>query len=116
MGGLRLPPADANYVSEIENYPTWIVEAEASILGGLIMSFDNGRAAIVNIAVDPGCQGQGIGGTLMQFAETKAKQNGFSELHLTTHVLLHENIAWYRHLGWEETGRNDDKVFMKKDL
>jgi len=116
MGGVRLPPMDVDYLSEITNYPTWVVEANGKILGGLIMSFENDRASIANIAVDPICQGQGIGGALMRFAESKARENNLSELHLTTHVLLHENVALYRHLGWEETGRNEAKVFMEKEI
>lgn len=116
MGGVRLPPMDVDYMSEINNYPTWVVEAQGNILGGVILSFDNDQASLANIAVDPKCQGQGIGGALMKLAESKARECNFSELHLTTHVLLHEIISLYRHLGWEETGRVETKVFMKKEI
>ncbi len=116
MGGERLPPMDVDYFSEINIYPTWIAEKEGEILGGLIMSFENGQALIANIAVDPKNQGQGIGGALLKFAESKARENDFSELNLTTHVLLHENVSLYRHLGWEETGRGETKIFMKKKI
>lgn len=116
MGGVRLPPMNADYLSEIINYPTWVIESEGSILGGLIMVFENDQASIANIAVDPRFQGQGIGGALMKFAESKANENCFSELHLATHVLLIENISLYQHLGWMETGRDETRVFMKKEI
>jgi ribosomal protein S18 acetylase RimI-like enzyme len=116
MGGARLPPMDVDYLSEIKNYPTWVVESDRSILGGVIMMFENDQASIANIAVDPKFQGQGIGGALMRFAESKAKVNNFSELHLATHALLNENISLYRHLGWEETGRDETRIFMKKRI
>ena len=116
MGGVRLPPMNIDYSSEIESYPTWVVESEGSILGGLIMVFENGQASIANVAVDPTFQGQGIGGDLMDFAESRARENNFIELRLATHVLLEENISLYRHLGWEETGRDETRVFMKKKL
>ena len=116
MGGERLPPMDVDYRSEIRNYPAWVVESQGNILGGLILTFDNGRASLANIAVDPNCQGQGIGGALMTLAESTARERGFSEIHLATHVLLDENISLYRHLGWEESGRDDTKVFMKKEI
>ena len=45
-GGARLPPLDVDYLSEILNYPVWVVDANGDILGGLIMSFDGGRASI----------------------------------------------------------------------
>ena len=116
MGGARLPPMDVDYLSEIKNYPTWVIESEGIILGGLNMAFENDQASIANIAVNPKFQGQGIGGELMRFAESKARESDFSELLLATHVLLDENISLYRHLGWEETGRDDTRVFMKKDI
>ena len=116
MGGMRLPPVDVDYLSEIKNYPTWVAESEGRILGGLIMVFENDRASIANVAVSPEFQGQGIGGELLQFAESRAREKGYSELQLATHVLLDENIALYRHLGWKETGRDGTRVFMAKEI
>ena len=116
MGGVILPPMDVDYLSEINNYPTWVVESDGSVLGGLILIFENDQVSIANIAVDPRFQGQGIGGALMRFAELKAKENSFSELHLATHVLLTENISLYQHLGWKETGRDESRIFMTKRI
>lgn len=116
MGGVRLPPMNVDYLSEIKNYPTWVVESEGSILGGLIMVFDNDQASIANIAVDPGFQGQGIGGALIKFAESKAIENGYSVLQLATHALLNENILLYQHLGWKETGRDGNRIIMQKRI
>jgi len=116
MGGVLLPPMDVDYLSEIKNYPTWVVESEGSVLGGLIMVFENDQVSIANIAVDPRFQGQGIGGALTKFAESKAKQSNFSELQLATHVLLTENISLYQHLGWKETGRDERRIFMTKRI
>lgn len=94
--------------------PTWVVESDGDILGGLIMEFDEERALIANIAVDPRFQGQGIGGELMKFVEAKAREKNYTELQLATHVLLHENISLYRHLGWREIAREDNRVMMRK--
>ena len=112
--GTRLPPMDADYSAEIDNYPVWVVEAAGSIAGGLVMVFEKKCALIANIAVDPEYQGQGIGGALMEFAEDEARSRDFSELHLATHLLLSENIALYQHLGWHEVGRDETRIFMKK--
>lgn len=116
LGGVRLPPMDVDYLSEIKNYPVWVVESGGRILGGLIMVFENDQASIANIAVNPKFQGQGIGGELIGFAEAKAREKNFSELRLATHVLLEENISLYRYLGWEETGRDETRVFMMKKV
>ena len=114
MGGERLPPKDIDYLKEINFYPTWVVEHEGNIIGGLVMMFENEKALIANIAVDSKFQGKGVGGALMNFAESKVRERNFSEIHLATHVLLEENLALYQHLGWRQTGRDSTKVFMKK--
>lgn len=62
----------------------------------------------------PDFQGRGFGGKLLNFAETKAKELGYKEMRLATHVLLTENIALYKHLGWSEYDRDDVRVYMKK--
>ena len=116
LGGVRLPPMDADYAAEIDHYPTWVVESTGAICGGLVMAFEAHRAAIANIAVAPKWQGQGIGGALMRHAESTARAYGFTELQLATHVLLRENLALYRHLGWVETRCDETRVFMKKRL
>ena len=116
MDGVRLPPMDVDYSNEIENYPTWVDESDGVIVGGLIMIFDDENASIANIAINPKFQGKGIGGRLMKFAELKAREKDFSELYLTTHVLLEENLSLYRHLGWVEIGRDSTKVSMKKEI
>ena len=116
MGGVQLPPMGIDYSSEIINYPAWIAESDKKILGGLIMVFESHQASIANIAVDPRFQGYGVGGALMKFAESKARENDFTELHLATHVLLNENISLYQHLGWQETGRDENRVFMRKEI
>ena len=116
LGGVRLPPMDADYSAEIENYPTWVVESEGNIIGGLTMVFERNYASIANIAIDPKFQGHGIGGGLMKFAEAKARAAKLTELQLATHVLLVDNIALYQHLGWQETARDETRVFMKKVL
>lgn len=116
LGGERLPPMDADYSCEIRDYPTWVVECDGEIVGGLVMMFEDDHASIANVAVHPDYQGQGIGGGLMKFADARAKESGYSELRLATHVLLTENISLYRHLGWTEIDRDDVRVHMKKEL
>jgi len=116
LGGVRLPPMDADYASEISDYPTWVVESDDRIAGGLIMVFEDNFASIANVAVHPDFQGQGLGSGLMKFADTTAVENGYLELRLATHVLLRENVALYRHLGWSEIGRDDVRVRMMKRL
>ena len=116
MGGKRLPPMDLDYSMEIKKFPVWVAECDACVVGGLIMVFENDHAILANIAVHAEFQGLGIGGGLMKFAETNAKDNNYSELRLATHVLLNENLSLYRHLGWTEIGRDETRVTMRKQI
>jgi len=116
MAGKRLPPMDINYLLEIRDFPTWVAVFNDKIVGGLIMMFENDYASISNVAVHPEFQGQGLGGGLMKFAETMAKEKNYFKLRLATHVLLNENVSLYLHLGWIEKARDDVRVYMEKHI
>ena len=92
----------------------FIAESDGNLVGGLILMPEDDHMTIANIAVHPQFQGNGLGRGLMEFGEAKAKQMGYYELRLATHILLTENLSLYSHLGWFETGRDDSRVFMKK--
>lgn len=116
MEGKRLPPMDVNYSDEIRDYPSWVAMSDGKVVGGLFMMFEKEYASIANIAIHPDFQGQGLGGGLMKFAETRANDKGYSELRLATHILLIENVSLYLHLGWTEFERDEVRVYMKKEI
>lgn len=116
MNGSRLPPMDVDYSLEIRDYPTWVVEYNGEIAGGLVMMFENDYASLANIAVHPKFQGEGIGSTLMKFSENIAKEKNYSTIRLATHILLTENLSLYLHLGWKEIDRDTTRVYMQKDI
>jgi ribosomal protein S18 acetylase RimI-like enzyme len=111
----------------LDDYGALIAQGAVSVLGA-----DEVIAAIIvllpkpdhllldNIAVRPDRQGQGLGRRLIEFAENEARRLGYRELRLYTHEKMTENIALYRRLGFEETGRGHhagyDRVFMTKRL
>ena len=116
LAGKRLPPLDIDYKDEINNYPTWVVDHEGQIVGGLTMMFEDKIASIANIAVHADFQGRGLGAALMDFAETQAREKQYREMRLATHVLLTENLSLYQHLGWQEYDRDDVRVYLRKDI
>ncbi len=116
LGGKTLPPMMVDYKEEIRSFPVWIAESNGTLVGGLILMPETGHMTIANIAVHPQFQGNGLGRGLMEFGEAEAKQKGYSELHLATHILLTENLSLYSHLGWSETGRDESRVYMKKNI
>ena len=73
-----------------------------------------------NIAVLPAAQGTGVGRALLAFVDAEAARRGYTELRLYTHEKMHENIALYARLGWEETSRATQnglaRVFFRKTV
>ncbi len=109
-----LPPVSADCAEEIDKYQVWVAEIENVVVGGLVMIPEQGFMLLANVAVHPGCKGMGLGGTLIALAESEALVQGYRELRLTTHVEMPENIQLYEHLGWQEDGRQGNKVSLNK--
>ncbi|WP_281658335.1 GNAT family N-acetyltransferase [Halobacillus sp. Cin3] len=116
MNGNQLPPLEADYKGEIVSYPVWVLDKGDEILGGVILMFHPTYTQVANIAVDPDYQGHGLGRRLLGFAEEKSVERGCFEMRLATHRLLTENVAFYTSMGWEESGRDDFRIFFKKRL
>ena len=112
----------------LDDYGALIAEGAVSLLDDaagdiaaiIVLLPKPGHLLLDNIAVLPDRQGQGLGRQLIDFAEAEARRRGYAELRLYTHEKMVENIALYRRLGFEETGRGReagyDRVFMTKRL
>jgi ribosomal protein S18 acetylase RimI-like enzyme len=75
------------------------------------------------LAIDPACQGQGIGRRLVEAAESHARAAGKPVIELQVRVELTGNQATFRRLGFRETDRTAHAGFdratsitMRKDL
>jgi GNAT superfamily N-acetyltransferase len=95
-----------------------IEEAEGRVAALIVLVAKSDHLLLDNVAVHPDRQGQGLGSRLIAFAESEARRLGYAELRLYTHARMLENIALYRRLGFDETGRGEeagyDRVFMRK--
>jgi GNAT superfamily N-acetyltransferase len=109
----------------LDDYAARVAAGEVSvcadgeeIAGILVLEPAADHLLLDNIAVAPAWQGRGVGRLLLDFADHQARGAGHAELRLYTHVLMHENIALYARLGWQETGRGEQagfqRVFMRK--
>jgi GNAT superfamily N-acetyltransferase len=111
----------------LDDYAARVAAGEASvcaegddIAGILVLEPAPDHLLLDNIAVAPSWQGRGVGRLLLDFADAEARRAGYTELRLYTHVLMHENIALYLRLGWQEYGRGEQagfqRVFMRKPV
>lgn len=109
-----------DYARRIAGGQTWVLDEAGRVVAVLVLEDKAGALLLDNIAVRPECQGSGYGRALMEFAEAEAKRRGWCEIRLYTHVLMTENQALYRRLGYAETRRATergfDRVYMAKIL
>ncbi|MFT6459095.1 MAG: N-acetylglutamate synthase-like GNAT family acetyltransferase [Pseudophaeobacter arcticus] len=111
-----LPPVSSGISEEIEQSQVWVATESGEVIAGLFLSAHEGVLKLANIAVHPEHGGKGLGRALMERAENEAKRQGMSEMHLSTHVDMPENVRLYQYLGWQEYERNGNRVSMRKNL
>ena len=111
-----LPAVADGCGEDIKSNHVWVAVEGDQIIGCVVLIPGDGFLKFANLAVHPDQRGQGLGRRLIDFSEWQAKSQGFSEMRLTTHAAMPENIKLYSHLGWYETGRAGNSVFMKKSL
>lgn len=113
-------PMVDDYAQRIAAGQAHVLECNGEIAGILVLEPAEDHLLLDNIAVDPARHGEGLGLRLMAFTEDEARRRGFDRVVLYTNEVMHENIAFYRHLGFVETGRQRvagyDRVYMQKDL
>lgn len=109
-----------DYRRRVREHAVWALVVEGGIGGIVVLLPEDDHLLLDNVAVDPGRQGRGVGRALIGFAEAEARRRGYEEIRLYTHQAMHENIALYPRLGYEETGRGEAagfrRVFFRKRL
>ena len=113
-------PMNDDYAARIAQQAVWLLIASGEIAGILVLLEEDDHLLLDNVAVDPRHQGKGIGRALIGFAEQEARRRAHTEIRLYTHQAMHENIAMYPQLGYEEIGRGEQagfqRVFFRKIL
>ena len=118
--GKEPAPMLEEYDALIRASEVWVWNEGGEVLGVLVMRPADDHLFVDNVAVAPGHQGKGLGRELVAFAEERAEREGLPEVRLYTNEKMHENLAVYARLGFEETERKIDggyrRVFMRKRL
>lgn len=95
-------PMRADYAAAIKDHLVFVHESSGSITVVCELELRPDHLFIVNLAVAPELQGQGIGRQLLRHAEDVARMNGFGEIRLLTNEMMATNRAFYRRHGYEE--------------
>ena len=97
----RESPADLLLVAEAGGR----VVALASLHVSMALEYEGDAGKLSAIVVDEAARGRGIGRVLVDGVEAEARRRGCVLLFLTTNERRHDAHAFYRALGFEETGR-----------
>ena len=96
-----------------------IEQLDDKLVGGLILApIDNEKIRLMQVAVDTVYRGEGIGRELVQYAEKRAKEAGYTQIIM--HAMLYV-VGFYEKMGYHAEGDTFDEqgiTFLKmvKDL
>ncbi|MET1411113.1 GNAT family N-acetyltransferase [Roseibium sp. HPY-6] len=112
----NLPDVSAGLEEAFHSNTILVAEVDGRRAGCAILSLKGSEAHLINLAVDPGFMGRGLGRQLVEAAERKAIEHGALDMHLATHPEMPRNVSMYSKLGWNEASRNAHKILMLKKL
>ncbi|WP_058281081.1 GNAT family N-acetyltransferase [Ruegeria denitrificans] len=111
-----LPDVTSNLAEEIAEHCVVLAHNDDGLKGVIIYAQQGTAMKVLNLAVSPLAQGQGIAGILLSRAEADACKAGCTHMELRTHRLMQDTRAIYAHLGWVEIEVSGNTVAMRKDL
>jgi ribosomal protein S18 acetylase RimI-like enzyme len=95
----------ADYDAAVRQHWIELYEENGELLALIEMVPAADHLWIQNIAVSVSQQGNGLGRALLAHAEKIAQTMGLEEIRLNTNAAFAANLAFYRHMGFSETGR-----------
>jgi ribosomal protein S18 acetylase RimI-like enzyme len=98
-------PMVADYDAAVRQHWIELHEEDGELLALIEMVPAADHLWIQNIAVSVSQQGNGLGRALLAHAEKIAQTMGLEEIRLNTNAAFAANLAFYRHMGFSETGR-----------
>ncbi|WP_258609822.1 GNAT family N-acetyltransferase [Mesorhizobium sp. AR10] len=118
--GREPQPMKADYERATQEHQIDMLYVSGTLVGLIETMLHSDHLWIENVAVRPGCQGQGLGLRLLAFAESKAIEAGRTELRLLTNDAFASNVALYSRVGYSVDRREPfmggTTVYMSKKL
>jgi ribosomal protein S18 acetylase RimI-like enzyme len=100
---------DENRMSEMMRKGQFLIAEDAfgRAVASVYWEIRGARAYFGMLAVDPACQGRGLGRTMMEAAEEQARNRGCLHADITVLSLRPELPPMYRKMGFVETGTEE---------
>lgn len=114
-------PMTADYGRAVREHQIDLHEHDGQLMALIEMVRNSDHLSIENIAVRPDHHGLGLGGALLDHAETTARKLGHPELRLYTNAAFASNLAFYTRHGFTEYRREPiaaggEIVHMRKPI
>lgn len=111
-------PSKQIFVRDTERSELYVLEVDGKIIGTVVVSIlmdeeyrsiawltpNKNNVYIHRLSIDPNFQGKGYAQRLMDFAETKARQNGCPSVRLDTFSQNPRNQRFYEARGYQRLG------------
>ena len=118
--GRQPGPMLEDYSAVLNGFQVHVATQGDTVVGVIVMTVTDDGFYVDNVAVRSSVKGQGVGRRLLELAEAEARNQGFASLYLATHVLMTENQALYRRIGYipfdQRVVNGFPRVFMRKSL
>jgi N-acetylglutamate synthase-like GNAT family acetyltransferase len=127
LGQLGYPTGADTAAARIERHAAsaadtlLVAEADGRVIGiaalhvSLALEYDGDAGKLSAIVVDQASRGRGVGKALVEAVERDARARGCVVLFLTTNERRKDAHAFYRALGFDETGRRFAKQLSAGD-
>ncbi len=113
-------PMVADFASQIELGQVYAAVFGSSFAGYVVFYAETDHLHLENVAVHPSHAGKGIGKTLVEYVEQRARDEGLNAVELYTNEAMTENLAMYPKLGYIEIERRQqdgfNRVFFRKPV
>ncbi|NNC10895.1 GNAT family N-acetyltransferase [Planctomonas sp. JC2975] len=118
--GYQPLPMNVDYSRAVLEHRIDLLRDEGELVGLIETDVDEEGLVVVNVAVAPRRQGEGLGRRLLAHAEELAGDSACDSIRLFTNVKMTSNIALYERLGYvrvrEQTVPGGAIVHLKKVL
>lgn len=120
------PWSPGNFSDSLQaGHSCWVMRLNGDLIGFFIVMPVLDEAHLLNLAIAPALQGQGMGARLLRHAMHSARENGANSMLLEVRPSNLQAVKLYRHFGFAQigqrrdyypalTGREDALVFRKE--
>jgi ribosomal-protein-alanine N-acetyltransferase len=99
------PWRERNFTDSLtDGHHAWVLRRGVSCLGFVILMYVIDEAHLLNIAVAPAAQGQGLGARLLQHAMRESARAGMDKLYLEVRPSNLRALQIYRAFGFRQIG------------